>query len=140
MRALLTSARSALGTRGDGGDRSTGSAQTLRAAAIDETGRELLQRGRLTEELSAIGFGPLEAVKPTRRRGDEIARAARERVTALRAAARSLAAQARAAEDAAREAAEAAQILQEEAALHRVAAERAAQELAEAEQALKARR
>jgi hypothetical protein len=139
IRALLTSARSALGARGTAAilDRL---GQTLRAAAIDETGRELLQRGRLTEELSAIGFGPLEAVKPARRRGDEIARAARERVTALRAAARSLAAQARAAEDAAREAAAAAQILQEEAAQHRVAAERAAQELAEAEQALKARR
>jgi hypothetical protein len=139
IRALLTSARSALGARGTAAilDRL---GQTLRAAAIDETGRDLLQRGRLTEELSAIGFGPLEAVKPARRRGDEIARAARERVTALRAAARSLAAQARAAEDAAREAAVAAQILQEEAAQHRVAAERAAQELAEAEQALKDRR
>ncbi len=118
IRALLTSARSALGARGTAAvlDRL---GQTLRAAAIDETGRELLERGRLTEELSAVGFGPLEAVKPSRRRGDEIARAARERVTALRAAARSLAAQARAAEEAAREAEAAAQILQEEAAQHR---------------------
>ena len=139
IRSLLTSARSALGSRGTASvlDRL---GQTLRAAAIDEVGRELLERGRLTEELTAVGFGPLEAVKPPRRRGDEIARAARERVTALRATARSLSAQARAAEEAAREAEAAAQILHEEAVQHRLDAERAAQELAEAEQALKDRK
>lgn len=32
-------------------------ADTLRAAAVDESGRELLQRGRLSEELEATGFG-----------------------------------------------------------------------------------
>jgi len=32
-------------------------ADTLRAAAVDESGRELLQRGRLSEELEASGFG-----------------------------------------------------------------------------------
>ena len=139
IRSLLTSARSALGSRGTASvlDRL---GQTLRAAAIDDAGRELLERGRLTEELTAIGFGPLEAVKPSRRRGDEIARAARERVTTLRATARSLAAQARAADEAAREAEAAAQILREEAVQHRVESDRAAQELADAEQALKARR
>jgi hypothetical protein len=114
--------------------------QTLRAAAIDETGRQLLERGRLTEELKAVGFGPLEAVKPSGRRGDEIARAARERVTVLRATARTLSAQARAAEEAAREAKAAAELLEEEAVQHRLEAERVAQELAEAEEALKARR
>lgn len=139
IRTLLTSARSALEGRATASilDRL---GQTLRAAAIDELGRELLERGRLTEELTAVGFGPLEAVKPSRRRGDEIARAARERVTTLRATARTLAAQARAAEEAAREAERTAQILQEEAVQHRLAAERAAQELADAEQALKTRK
>jgi hypothetical protein len=138
IRSLLTSARAALGDRGTAAvlDRL---GQTLRAAAIDELGRELLERGRLTEELKAVGFGPLEAVKPSRRRGDEIARAARERVTVLRATARELSAQARAAEEAAREAETTARMLQEEAVQRRVEAERAAQELAEAEQALKDR-
>jgi G:T/U-mismatch repair DNA glycosylase len=32
-------------------------ADTLRAAAVDESGRELLHRGRLSEELEASGFG-----------------------------------------------------------------------------------
>ena len=32
-------------------------AGTLRAAAVDETGRELLEQGRLSEELEATGFG-----------------------------------------------------------------------------------
>jgi hypothetical protein len=32
-------------------------AETLRAAAVDQTGRELLEQGRLSEELQASGFG-----------------------------------------------------------------------------------
>jgi hypothetical protein len=139
IRSLLSSARDALGGRGTASvlDRL---GQTLRAAAVDDLGRQLLERGRLTEQLTAVGFGPLEAVKPTRRRGDEIARAARDRVTALRATARTLAAQAREADEAAREAESAAEILREEATHRRADADRAAEELAEAEQALKARR
>jgi hypothetical protein len=140
VRALLSAARSALGSRGTAAvlDRL---GQTLRAAAVDELGRELLERGRLTEPLTAVGFGPLEAVRPTvRRRGDEIARAARDRVTALRATARTLSAQARDAEEAAREAEAAAAILGEEAAQRRAEADRAANELEEAERALKARK
>jgi hypothetical protein len=140
VRALLSAARSALGSRGTAAvlDRL---GQTLRAAAVDELGRELLERGRLTEPLTAVGFGPLEAVRPTvRRRGDEIARAARDRVTALRATARTLSAQARDAEEAAREAEAAAAILGEEAAQRRAEADRTAKELEEAERALKARK
>ena len=139
VRSLLSSARGALGSRGTASvlDRL---GQTLRAAAVDDLGRELLERGRLTEQLTAVGFGPLEAVKPSRRRGDEIARAARDRVTALRATARTLDAQARAAEEAAREAEAAAAILHQEATQHRLAADRAAQDLAEAAQARKSRR
>jgi hypothetical protein len=38
-------------------------AATLRAAAVDPTGRELLERGRLSEELEATGFGALEGME-----------------------------------------------------------------------------
>jgi methyl-accepting chemotaxis protein len=114
--------------------------QTLRAAAIDSAARPLLELGRLTEEMKAVGFGPLEVVGPTRRRGDEVARAARERVTALRATVRGLTDEAEAAEEAAREAERAAQILAEDAEERRAEAERAAAELAEAEAALRSRR
>jgi hypothetical protein len=139
IRALLASARSRLGSKATPAllDRLS---QTLRAAAVDEQGRSLLARGRLTEELKAIGFGPLEAVKPSKRRGDEVARVARERVTALRAEARRLTAEAREAERAADDASRAAEILREEAEQKRAEAERAATELAEAEEALRARR
>ena len=66
VRALLAAARKRLGARATPAllDRL---GQTLRAAAVDDQGRVLLERGRLTEELKAVGFGPLEAVKPSRR-------------------------------------------------------------------------
>ena len=139
IRALLTTARKRLGAKATPPllDRLS---QTLRAAAVDEEGRSLLERGRLTEELKAVGFGPLEAVKPAKRRGDEVARAARERVTALRAEARRLTAEARDAERAADDASRAAEILREEAEQKRSEAERVATELAEAEEALRVRR
>jgi hypothetical protein len=139
VRTLLTSARRILG------DRATQPlldklSQTLRAAAVDDGARALLQRGRLTEDLAAVGFGPLEAVKPSRRRGDEVARAARERVTMLRGEARRLAAEARTADRAASDAARAARILREEADDKGRQAERAAAELAAAEEDLRERR
>jgi hypothetical protein len=139
VRALLAGARALLGPRATPAllDRL---GQTLRAAAIDEAARPLLELGRLTEEMKAVGFGPLEAVGPTRRRGDEVARAARERVTTLRATARALTDEAEAAEEAARDAERAAQILLEDAEERRAEAERAAAELAEAEAALRSRR
>jgi len=140
VRALLASGRRQLGERSSAAllDRL---GQTLRAAAVDDEGRKLLERGRLTEELKAVGFGPLEAVKPTRRRGsDEVARAARERVSALRAEARTLASEAHVAEEAALQAQRAAELLAEEAEQKRADAERAAAELAEAEAALRSRR
>jgi hypothetical protein len=114
--------------------------QTLQAAAVDDVARDLLERGRLTEELQAVGFGPLEAVKSAARRSDEVARAAKQRLTALRATARTLDAEARAAEQAAREAERSAEILREEANQRRADAERAAEELAEAEKSLRSRR
>jgi hypothetical protein len=116
--------------------------QTLQAAAIDDLGRDLLERGRVTEELHAVGFGPLEAVKaaPAERSRDEVAKAAKQRLTGLRAAARTLYAEARAAEQAAQEADRTAQILRDEATQRRADADRAAAELAEAEKALRSRR
>jgi hypothetical protein len=115
--------------------------QTLQAAAVDDIGRDLLERGRLTEELHAVGFGPLEVVRaaPAARRRDEVAKAAKQRVTALRAAARTLDAEARAAEQAAWEAERSAQILRDEATQRRADAARAAEELAHAETSLRSR-
>jgi hypothetical protein len=139
VRALLGSARTALGARATAPLLERLS-QTLRAAAIDETARTLLQRGRLTEELKAIGFGPLEAVALSRPRGDEVAHAARERVTTLRTEARRLDAEAREAAQAASDAARAAEILSDEAAEKHREAERAAAELADAEHDLDTRR
>jgi hypothetical protein len=73
-------------------------ADTLRAAAVDESGRELLQLGRLSEELEASGFGGFagmeipasstpedKTAKPpspaVQRRREEQLRKLRERVT-----------------------------------------------------------
>jgi hypothetical protein len=139
IRALLTAARRRFG------DRATSAlldklSQTLRAAAVDAAARSLLERGRLTEELKAVGFGPLEAVKPVARRGDEVGRAARERVSGLRAEARRLSAEAREAERDVEEAEHALEGLREEAEQKRADAERVASELAEAEEALRDRR
>jgi hypothetical protein len=139
VRALLAVARSRLGERATATllDRL---GQTLRAAAVDDEARMLLERGRLTDELNAVGFGPLEAVRPTRRRSDEVGRAARERVTALRAEARRLAGEAEDAELAAEQAERAHAILIEEAGQKQAQAQQAASELAEAEEGLRTRR
>jgi hypothetical protein len=121
VRALVVAAREQLGARANPSllDRLT---QTLRAAATDPELAPRLRAGRLTDELQAVGFGPLEAVTPIRRRNDDAERAARERVAALRAEARRLAAEAREAERRADEL--------------RAAAERAADALAHAESEL----
>ncbi|HZT92626.1 MAG TPA: hypothetical protein VFA05_11360 [Gaiellaceae bacterium] len=140
VRTLLTAARSVLAERATAAllDRL---ARTLRAAAVEPEARVLLERGRLTDELEAVGFGPLEAVKPRPRRArDELAAAARERVKELRAEARRLAREAGEAERAAQEASRAADDLAAEARDKRGEAERAATELAEAEQELRHRK
>jgi hypothetical protein len=139
IRALLTAARKHFG------DRATSAlldklSQTLRAAAVDPVARPLLKRGRLTEELKAVGFGPLEAVRPAARRGDEVGRAARERVSTLRAEARRLAADAHEADHDVEQAEQALDGLRREAERRRTEAERVASELAEAEEALRDRR
>ncbi len=139
VRALLGAARKRLGPKATATllDRL---GQTLRAAAVDDEARLLLERGRLTDELKAVGFGPLEAVKPVRRRSDEVGRAARERVTGLRSDARKLDAEAHEAELAAEGAERARAILVDEAEQKRAEAARAAAELADAEEGLRTRR
>ena len=115
----------------------------LGALTHDEELREMGKKcvRAFSEELKAVGFGPLEAVKPSKRRqGAEAARAARERVSALRAEARRLTAEARNAEQQAAAAARASDLLRDEARQKRKDAERIATELAEAEEALRARR
>jgi hypothetical protein len=139
IRGLLTAARKHFG------DRATSAlldklSQTLRAAAVDEAARPLLERGRLTDELKAVGFGPLEAVKPAARRGDEVGRAARERVSALRAEARRLSAEAQEADQELADAERALESLREEAEQKRADADRVATELADAEGTLRDRR
>jgi len=139
IRALLTAARRRFG------DRATSAlldklSQTLRAAAVDPDARSLLERGRLTEELQAVGFGPLEAVKQAPQHGDEVARAARERVSALRAEARRLSAEAQDADREVEEAEQALSALREDAQQKRNDAARVAAELAEAEDSLRDRR
>lgn len=139
VRVLVSSARQELGPRATSSllDRLD---RTLQAVAVDEAAQQLLVRGRLTDELTAVGFGPLEVVRHPRPRPDEVARAARERLTALRAEARRLAAEARTAEASARDAERAADLLRTEAAQRRSDADRVAREVAEAEAALRARR
>ena len=133
IRALVSAARTALGERATPSllDRLS---QTFRAAAVDPELAPVLAAGRLTEELQAVGFGPLEAVEP-RRRGPSIdeKRAHRERLAELRAEARRLAQEAKDAVLAAHEAEQHADQLRRVAEAKQEDAERAATELAEAE-------
>jgi hypothetical protein len=109
-------------------------AATLRAAAVDPEALKLVEAGRLTEEVTAAGFGalagmPVPKAKPRAapKREDPKQRRRRERIAALRERARELARDADAAE---REA----QRAQRAAARAREAADRAAAELANAEE------
>jgi hypothetical protein len=139
VRALVTVARVELGAHATAAtfDRL---AQTLRAAAVDAGTAATLAAGRLTDELQAVGFGPLEAVESPKLQADEVRRAARERLTALRADARRLAAEARDAERAAEDAEREAAGLRAEAVAKARDADRIASELASAEEDLRDRR
>jgi hypothetical protein len=126
--------------------------ETLRAAALSEEGRELLRRGRLTEELEPPGFEALAGVvgSPPRRaappkpkkdgRGErrQALKDARERVQELRAEQRELEAAARdtrrAAERAEKQAAELRKRAEEAAANAADAANRRAEAEAELEE------
>ncbi len=110
--------------------------ETLRAASLTEEGRDLLKRGRLTEELEPPGFealaglvggAPPKRAKPPKEDKRAALKRARDRVKELRAAEREADAAVRAAE---REAERATK----EAEAARSRAEEAAQQLAEAEE------
>lgn len=68
-------------------------ATTLRAAAVDDEGRALLEEGRLTRDLDPSGFGPLVALPPQRKqrpsrtgpRGRRRVEAAEQKLHSLRA-------------------------------------------------------
>jgi hypothetical protein len=133
VRALLTAARDEVGKRATPQllDRL---AHTLRAAAVDSEAARTLVAGRLTEELRAVGFGPLEAVTPRRRpQDDEARKAARERIKALRTEARRLASEAQEAQRAAADAEREANRLRQRADEAQRHAEESATALADAE-------
>jgi hypothetical protein len=139
VRELVASAREILEEAGNAATQPTLDriSQTLRAAAVDDAGRELLSRGRLDEELEGIGFGTLTAVtpaarRPPRPRPDEL-KQARERLATLRAEARRLAKEARTAEADAARAEREAERARQEAAARRQEADRADTDVAEAE-------
>ncbi len=114
-------------------------AQTLQAAAADPAARELLERGRLGAEVESGGFEQFAGVAPIRRRRDEVAAAARERVKTLRAEARKLAADARSAERAAVTAERTAETLRAEADAKQEQSRRAEERLAAAQEDLQRR-
>lgn len=88
--------------------------QILRAASLTEEGRDLLKRGRLTEELEPPGFEALVGMRPPARpkpkappkKDNRKLKEARERVKMLKTEERELAAAARAAQRKATTAAE----------------------------------
>jgi hypothetical protein len=142
VRDLVSAARDVLEEAGHAASPATLDrvSQTLRAAAVDEGGRELLTRGRLDEELKGVGFGTLTAVTPAARpRSDEL-KAAREQLKELRADARRLAAEARDAETEAARLEREAERARTRAQAKREEADAAATKLADAEAAVNPRR
>jgi len=112
LERLADAARELAAQEGTGAPAVERAIQTLRAASLTAEGRELLKRGRLTEELEPPGFGaltpgalpklgpkstPAKAGKPKddRRERRQALKDARERVKELRAEERELAAAAR---------------------------------------------
>jgi hypothetical protein len=128
-------------------DRAT---KTLRAASLTEEGRELLERGRLTEELEPPGFEALAGligVAPAPRKAEpepkddranqrRALEEARERLKELRAEERELAAAARTAEREVKQAESRASELRRAAEEARTQAADAAERVAEAESQL----
>ena len=142
VRELVTAARGVLDEAGRPPSQPTLDriSQTLRAAAVDESARALLARGRLEAEVEAVGFGTLAAVNPISRPRTNAREQARERAKELRTELRRLEREAREADAAAKEAERAAESarLEEERARERArearaAAERAAEAVTAAE-------
>ena len=122
--------------------------ETLRAAAVDEEGRELLERGRVTRDRDATGFGPVPAALPPRpaqaRRADAAVDRRRERsetrLRELRAEVSELAASLRDAERRAEDARSAAGAAEKAAERERAQLAKAQARLARAEDELAALR
>ena len=115
--------------------------QTLRAASLTDEGRELLKRGRLTEELEPPGFEALTGLvpaQPPKRRAKprQPSKKAREKVEKLRRTEREAASAALAAEQEADQAEKEASKLRERAAKARANADAAAAKRATAEREL----
>lgn len=124
-------------------------AATLRAAALDEEGRELLARGRLTRDRDATGFGTVPAALPPRsaKAGPEDAGArdrrrerAETRLRELRGEVSELTASLRDAERRAEDAHRAAKAAEKAAERERAQLEKARERLARAEDELAALR
>jgi hypothetical protein len=117
--------------------------QTLRAASLTDEGRELLKRGRLTEELAPPGFEALTGLVPaqaSKRRAKPLqpSKKTREQVEKLRRTEREAASAARAAEREAERAEQEASKLRERAAEARAKADSATAKRAAAERKLRA--
>jgi hypothetical protein len=108
-------------------------ASTLRTAALDPTGRELLARGRMGEELDPSGFDAFAGMPLPKRREVGAKRTKKPDDRRRKERLRKLREQSRKAEAAARKAEQQAKHAEQEAAAARQAAERARAEL-EAEQ------
>ncbi len=142
LEQLASAAREIAGREESGQTAVAQATQTLRAASLTDEGRELLKRGRLTEELEPPGFEALTGLVPAqlRKRPSKAeekpkrpTKRARERVQKLRQAEKKADAAARAAEREADRAEKEASKLRERAAKARAKAETAAAEREAAE-------
>jgi hypothetical protein len=66
LERLAAAARELAGREGAGAPAVERAVQTLRAASLTDVGRDLLERGRLTEELEPPGFDALTGLPPAR--------------------------------------------------------------------------
>jgi hypothetical protein len=66
LERLAAAARELAGREGAGAPAVERAVQTLRAASLTDEGRDLLERGRLTEELEPPGFDALTGLPPAR--------------------------------------------------------------------------
>ena len=145
--ALMRAAEDVLAAAGRPASRATLDriAATLRAGAVDESARELLAAGRLSEDLDATGFGALAGMtvaprpkaKSDEGKRERLARA-REAVRDARAEERELRREATAAERRAKQAREAVEAAEQDAASARARAEAAANAVSDAENELEA--
>jgi hypothetical protein len=132
LERLAEAAREIAGREGVGAGAVEKATQSLRAASLTEEGRELLKRGRLTEELEPPGFEalaglPAPAQRPAKRprKGADDRAERRKQIAEARERVRALRAEERESDKAARDAERSAERTEREAAKLREAAERA---------------